>query len=138
MALRCSRIGDNGYVNSHLYPMRLLICLGVIAGSCSLGERFGRRSDEDYLSDDRSHLRRTAQEVGVGESVTIVRPTNLTEGGIPLLDFDQVRGEMELLGFDCTEVHEGMDKDLSEAGVRCGYSPDGPRDVIVGVFVRRP
>jgi hypothetical protein len=114
----------------------MLFGLWVVVGACGLAERFGRRSDEEYLTDDLAHLREFVREAG--DTATVVRPASAHEGGIPILGFDDVSSEMDALGFDLTEVHRGVDRDLAESGVRCAYSLDEPTEVIVGVFVRRP
>jgi hypothetical protein len=113
----------------------MLLGLGLVVGVCGLTERFGLRSDEEYLADDLAHLRKFAREAG--DTATVVRPASANDGGVPILGFDAVRSEMDSLGFELAEVHRGVDRDLAESGVRCAYSLDQPREIIVGVFVRR-
>jgi hypothetical protein len=109
---------------------------GVIVALMGLSETFGRRTREDLEQEQLADLRQSAE--AAGESLTYSMPAVTPENGLFLFDFDRVKQEMELLGFDCVEIHRGIDRDLFDAGIAPMCSLDQPTEIIVGKFDRRP
>jgi hypothetical protein len=54
-----------------------------------------------------AHLRESAE--AAGDSFAFATPAVVSEKGPPLLGLERIRQELDLLGFDCTEVHQGME-----------------------------
>jgi hypothetical protein len=99
-----------------------------------LTETFGSRSDGEDEEEELARLREFAN--AAGESFGYQMEALVT-GLYPTLGFDRVRYELDLLGFDCTEIHRGIDQDLFAAGVANFCRDDHPTEVIVARFNRR-
>lgn len=57
--------------------------------------------------------------------------------GVPVWTFDQYKDELQSLGYDCAEIHRGVDRDLFEQGVIKSCNADKPEEIVAGRFVRR-
>jgi hypothetical protein len=118
----------------HARFLSVWLRLALITVALGLAEVFGGKSDDGYEEEELRRLRELAE--GAAESFGWQMPASAT-GGFPVLDFDRVRSELDLLGFDCTEIHRGIDQDLFESGVRNVWSGDPPTEVIVARVERR-
>jgi len=80
----------------------LWIRLSVIVIGLGLTETFGRWSDGDY---ETEKLARLGQFANAAEESFGYQMDAVATGKHLILDFDRIRYELDLLGFDCTEVH---------------------------------
>jgi 3-keto-L-gulonate-6-phosphate decarboxylase len=70
--------------------------------------------------------------------MTYSMPVGVPENGLFMFDFDRVKHELELLGYDCVEVHRGMDTELFDAGIaKIRALDEPPTEIIVARFDRR-
>jgi hypothetical protein len=117
------------------YP-HLMLWLCVIAVILGLSETFGRQTREEREQEQLASLQESAETAG--ESLTYSMPVVVPENELFLFDFDRVKRELDLLGYDCVEVNRGMDTELFDAGVAKVRALDHePTEMIVARFDRR-
>jgi hypothetical protein len=114
------------------YSILLLCVISVIVG---LSENFGKRTRDEREQEQLARLRELAQ--AAGDFLTYSVPAVVPENGLFLFDFYRVEHELSLLGYDCVEVHRGVDSDFLDAGIAKIRSIDEPKEIIVGRFERR-
>jgi hypothetical protein len=116
------------------YPyLAFWVC--VISVLLGLSETFGNRTRDEREHEQLASLRESAE--AAGETLTYSLPAVVPESELFLFDFDRVEHELSLLGYDCVEIHRGMDTKLFDAGIAKVRSLGEPTEIIVGKFERR-
>lgn len=116
------------------YPS-FMIQLSVISVVLGLADVFGRKTREEREQEQLDHLRDSTETAG--KSLTYSMPAVVPENGLYLFDFDRVKQELDLLGYDCVEVDQGLETELFDAGIAKICSLDEPTEIIVARFDRR-